>query len=165
MKHLLLLLLTGFVSGGCAIMTQPMVARLRPDFQQEVDAAWSRVLIPPNHLTRQQLLDVVVAGELHHLGIDRLALRSEKQNSGGTVVLEVHFDRHRPEHDRFEVFVYDALWTLLRHERYSRAEIESTHKALFMTKIRREDQDERQQFVLEMLPWLRSDETSPVDDK
>jgi hypothetical protein len=57
--------------------------------------------------------------------------RAEKRFVGGKVVMEVWFDRARPDDDRFMVSVYDAAGKLVRTERYAREEIDTTYRDLF----------------------------------
>ena len=117
---------------GCGPLVMPMVMRLDQKSQQKVDIIWTRSLQPIDRLDRQGLLDVLVVAQLHHLGVDRLQYRSEKDIGPNHVVMEVFFDRAKPEVDRFVVKVHDRNWKLLRREQFSRAEIEQTMHDLNM---------------------------------
>ena len=109
-----------FAVVGCGPMTSPMPARFDPDSQKEIDAAWDRAFAPAGKLERQELLDVMVGTQAYQLGIDTFHLKATKKFAGGTVVMEVTFDRARPDDDRFEVSVYDESGKLVRQERYTR---------------------------------------------
>jgi hypothetical protein len=63
--------------------------------------------------------------------VDTLTLRSEKRFAGGRVVMEVHFDRAKPDDDRFVVTVFDPAGAVARQERYARAEVEQTARELY----------------------------------
>src|SRR5262249_60292808 len=65
-------------------------------------------------------------------GVDTFSLRATKRFAGGIVVMEVAFDRAKPDDDRFEVSVYDEAGRLLRQERYGRKDVEATYDALFV---------------------------------
>ena len=115
---------------GCGPMQTPMPPRLDPDSQKQVDDSWDKAFEPVGRFDHQGLLDVMVGVQAYQLGVDSFALRSEKQFAGGKVVMEVNFNRHKPDGDRFEVTVYDPAGKLLRSERYSRKEVEATHADL-----------------------------------
>jgi hypothetical protein len=131
------LLAAGILSAvGCNPMgPKPMVDRLSDDDQRAVTESWNRALEPVNKLDRQALLDVLVYAQAYQVGVDRLSLRSEKVYSGGTVVMEVHFDRAKPAEDRFEVTVRDQAGKELRRVVYSRDEVEGTFKDLYDPKL------------------------------
>jgi hypothetical protein len=40
--------------------------------------------------------------------------------------MEIHYDRRQPDGDRFEVTVFDSDGKQLRHEQYSRQDVEQT---------------------------------------
>ena len=63
-------------------------------------------------------------------GVDRLEFRSEKKFSGGLVVMEIHFDRAKPNDDRFELTVRDPAGKELRHLVYTRTEVETAYREL-----------------------------------
>jgi hypothetical protein len=119
------------VLSGCGPMKTPMVPRLDDNAQQEVDAAWEKVLAPVDLLDHQTLLDVFIGTGAYERGVDKLTLHSEKRYSGGLVVMEVQFDHQIPAEDRFEVKILDPSGKLLRQERYGREEIETTYHDLF----------------------------------
>jgi hypothetical protein len=93
-----------------------MPARLDPEAQKDIDAAWDAAL---------------VGTQAYQAGADALTLRSEKRFAGGRVVMEVAFDRTKPDDDRFVVTVLDPAGAVARQERYSRADVEQTARELF----------------------------------
>jgi hypothetical protein len=117
---------------GCGPMRTPLPARLDPETQKKIDDGWDKAFAPADRLGRQDLLDVMVGVQAYQLGVDTFSLRAEKRLAGGRVVMEVAFDRARPDDDRFEVGVYGAAGRPVRSERYSRKEIEETYDALFV---------------------------------
>ena len=130
-----------FVLTGCGPLVLPMVQRLEPADQQRVDQEWSNLLSPVDRVDRQTLLDVLLVCQLHALGVDRLSMHSEKAYPGGTVVMEVFYDRANPKVDRYEVGIYDGAWNLVRREAYRPQEIEAALRELFgPTPAPREDQ-------------------------
>jgi hypothetical protein len=119
------------ISGAClGPIGQPMAARPRDDQQKQVDTSWDNMLSRPDRLDRQLLLDVITSNQLHHFGVDRLTLRSEKAVRGGKVVMEVNYDRMHPEQDEFVVRCLDSKGMETRRERYSRHDVESSVKKL-----------------------------------
>jgi hypothetical protein len=117
---------------GCGPMKSPLPQRFEPETQKVIDESWNRAFTPQDKLGRQELLDVMVGVQAYQLGVDTFTLRAEKKFDGGKVVMEVAFDRAKPDGDRFEVGVYDAAGKLVRTERYARKEIEETYNALFV---------------------------------
>jgi len=117
-----LALLAVFV-GGCGPLTYPMVDRLEPESQAQVDAAWENMLSPPGRLDRTLLLDTLLCMQAHHHGVDRLDLVSEKRVGQGRVVMTVRFDRERPEFDEYVVAYLDEQGREARRERYTPGEI------------------------------------------
>ncbi len=112
-------------------MQIPLPQRFDPELQKEIDTSWNRAFSPADKLGHQDLLDVMVGTQAYQLGVDTFMLRAEKRFVGGKVVMEVGFDRARPDDDRFMVSVYDAAGKLVRTERYARAEIDTTYRDLF----------------------------------
>jgi hypothetical protein len=108
-----------------------MPARLEPEVQKKIDEGWEKALAPVDHLDRQAMLDALIFTQAYQDGVDRLSFYSEKKFSGGLVVMEIHFDRAKPDDDRFEVVVQDPNGKELRRLRYTRPEIESTARDLF----------------------------------
>src|SRR5215510_5025931 len=86
---------------GCGPMTKPMVDRLDKDQQQAVDQVWDNLLTPVDRVNRTVLLDAIVHYNIFQLGVDRLHLAAEKETKAGLVVMQVRFDRTRPEWDEF----------------------------------------------------------------
>jgi hypothetical protein len=117
---------------GCGPMSSsPMPPRLSADDQKKIDESWDRALTPVDHLDRQALLDAFVVTQAYQSGVDRLTFRSEKKFAGGLVVMEIHFDRAKPDDDRFDVIVQDPNGKELRRINYTRPEIEATARDLF----------------------------------
>jgi hypothetical protein len=116
---------------GCGPMTATMPPRLDPEAQKEIDQSWDRAFSPADKFNRQELLDVMVGTQAYQLGVDTFTLRAEKKLTAGKVVMEINFDRAKPEADRFEVTVLDPAGKVVRRERYGRQEIEETHHVLF----------------------------------
>jgi hypothetical protein len=135
---------------GCGPMKVPLPERLDPEAQKAIDDGWNRALTPPDKLGRQELLDVLVGVQAYQLGVDSFTFRAEKRFAGGKVVMEVGYDRSRPNDDRFEVTVYDDAGKVVRNERYTREEIDETFHALFV--IPRDDHG-----PAEAAPALRAD--------
>jgi hypothetical protein len=121
-----------FAVVGCGPMTSPMPARFDAEAQKKIDDGWDRAFERSGKLDRQELLDVMVGLQAYQLGVDTFHLKATKKFAGGTVVMEVTFDRAKPDDDRFEVSVYDAAGKLVRKERYNRKEVEETYNALFV---------------------------------
>jgi hypothetical protein len=118
---------------GCGGPLQtPMPPRLDDDGQKTIDDAWEKALAPVNRHDHQTLLDLLMVSQAYQAGVDKLTFHSEKWFSGGTVAMDIHFDRLAPDQDRFEVKVTDKEGRLLREEPYSRGEVEKTYRELFV---------------------------------
>lgn len=116
---------------GCGPMgSGPMPPRLDADQQKSIDDSWNKALTPPNNLDNQAILDALVLTHAYEIGVDRLTFRSEKAFSGGTVVMEIHFDRAKPNDDRFELKILDKTGVQVRHIVYNREQVEGTYKEL-----------------------------------
>jgi hypothetical protein len=127
-----------FVVAGCGpVGPAPMPDRLSDESQKRIDESWERALQPVDKLERQALLDAIVFTQAYQVGVDRLSFRSEKTFSGGTVVMEIHFDRAKPGEDRFVVRVLDKTGAELRHLVYNRGEVETTAKDLHNPRFNR----------------------------
>ncbi len=122
-RPLLAFLSVATLLAGCGPMTHPMVSRLTEDEQAQVDEAWTQMFLPPERLDRSLLLDVLLSFELHQVGVDRLALVSEKRVGQGRVIMTVNFDRASPAFDEFTIAYVDEAGCELRRERYTSAEI------------------------------------------
>src|SRR4051794_33313179 len=101
------------ITFGCRPMQMPMPQRFAPELQKEIDDSWNRAFTPPNKLDHDDLLDVMVGTQAYQLGVDAFILRAEKRFAGGTVVMEVWFDRTKSEEDRFELSVRDSAGNLV----------------------------------------------------
>src|SRR3954469_6611639 len=129
------LLLLAFVP-GCGPLATPAVRRLDAEEQARVDDSWDNMLAPPRRLDREVLLDTIVAFQLHQSGVDRLHMHSEKDFPGGVVLMDVTFDRTRPDNDAFWVTVHDGRGRMLRCERYAAQDILQRRDELFGNQIR-----------------------------
>jgi len=129
MRCALFILLTVSVT-GCGPLVSPMLPRLKPDEQHQVDQAWDNLLTPVQRVDRQTLLDTSVAFWMYTLGVDRMHMTSEKYFSGGTVVMEIDCDRAVPDSDQYTITVLDHQGRTLRRERYSRSDVEETSTTL-----------------------------------
>jgi hypothetical protein len=135
MKRLALLVpacALAFAVIGCGPLTSPLPARLDPETQQEVDASWNRAFFKPDRLNRQELLDVMIGTQAYQLGVDSFHVRATKKIAGGSVVMEISFDRNLPDEDRFEVTLLDEAGQVLRYERFGRKDVDETHQILFV---------------------------------
>lgn len=113
------------VVAGCGqLLSVPMVERLEPEEQVQVDSSWQNMFSPPERLDRTLLLDVIVSGHMHERGVDHLRLTSEKWLDEGVIVMEVRFDRSEPALDEFSVRFVDNSGIERRRERFSREDIE-----------------------------------------
>jgi hypothetical protein len=115
---------------GCGPMTVPAFKRLPPDQQAQVDSSWKNMLTPTNRLDRELLLDVILAYELHQIGVDRATYEVDKDYADGTIHMRVTFDRSKPLDDHFFVEVRDKKNQLVRSETYSGDEVWSHFGAL-----------------------------------
>ena len=116
---------------GCGPMgSGPMPPRLQADEQKQVDESWDKAMTPVDKLDRQALLDALVLSQAYQAGVDRLTFRSEKKCAAGTAVMEIHFDRARPDEDRFDFRMVAADGRVLRQLTYNRAEVEAAYKDL-----------------------------------
>lgn len=132
------------VAIGCGPMQSPLPQRFDPELQKDIDSSWNRAFSPADKLAHQDLLDVMVGTQAYQFGVDTFMLRAEKRFVGGKVVMEVGFDRARPDDDRFMVSVYDTAGKLVRTERYAREEIDNTYRELFP---KNSDQPQRADFA------------------
>jgi len=155
MKQFLLLVPTCalVLALGCGPMNAPLPARLDPETQQAIDNGWNRALAPPERLGHQDLLDVLVGTQAYQLGVDSFTFRAEKRFAGGRVVMEMSYDRASPDNDQFEVAISDQTGKTVRHESYSRKEIEETYNALFVTTA-------NDKGLVKDLPQRRADHTA-----
>lgn len=126
-----------------------MVDRPSEDDQKSLDDSWDRALSPTDKLTRQEWLDLFVGAQAYQAGVDKLHMRSEKAFSGGTIVMEVHYDRFSPDVDLFEVSVFDATGQVLRKEQYTRKDVEQTRSDLF-EQVAPNDEEERAEYEAEI---------------
>lgn len=115
---------------GCGPMAAPLPARLDDETQKQIDESWHQAFTPPGRFDRQGLLDVLVGTHAYQVGVDVLTFRSEKRFAGGTAVMEVSYDRAKPEADRLTVTVSDLAGKVVRSERYTRAEVARTGEEL-----------------------------------
>jgi hypothetical protein len=123
MRRALPALLILILLGGCGPLAVPAVRRLEAPEQEQIDRSWNNMLSPPARLDRELLLDTVEAFQLHHFGVDRLHMQSQKRFDGGTVTMDVYFDRGRREVDAFWITIRNPRGRLLRVERYPSHEV------------------------------------------
>lgn len=124
--------LLGLATGACGPLHIPMPPRLDDEHQRAIDESWEKALTPVDGFDHQALLDILIGTTAYQAGVDQFMLRSEKKFSGGTVIMEVQFNRFVPNMDRFEVTILDRKGHPIRHETYSRDNIETTYRELFV---------------------------------
>ena len=108
MKHFMLLVpaCALAVAFGCGPMNAPLPERLDPETQKKIDDAWTGHSDAAGQAGTPGSARSSWSAPLRiRHGIDTLIFRSEKRFAGGKVVMEVAFDRTRPDDDRFEVTV------------------------------------------------------------
>jgi hypothetical protein len=128
--------LSVFALSGCGPMgSGPMPPRLEDADQKQVDESWDKALTPVDKLDRQAMLDALVLSQAYQAGVDRLTFHSEKKCAAGTVIMEIHFDRSKPDQDRFDLRVVAADGKVLRQLTYNRNEVETTYKELYDPKF------------------------------
>lgn len=120
-----LLLLLALALPGCGPILTPMIPRLTEEQQSQVDQMWQNLLTPPTRVSHETLLDVLMNHMLYSFGTDRATYRAEKVVRNHLVLMEITFDRHRPNFDRFTVAVHGPDGSLLRQDHYSRQDIEN----------------------------------------
>jgi hypothetical protein len=113
----------------------PMPPQLPADSQKEIDAAWDKALTPPENLDRQAFLDALIVSQAFQVGVDRLHFKSEKDYSDGLVVMEIHFDRAKPNEDRFDVVIRNKAGKEVRRLTYKRTEVETAFRDLHDPKL------------------------------
>jgi hypothetical protein len=121
-----------FLMYGCGPMQMPMPVRLDDEGQKNLDQNWDDALTPVGRFNHPALLDAFLLTQAYQIGVDKLSFRSEKKVAVGTVVMEIEYDRLKPDEDRFEVKIYDPTGKLLREERYGRKEVEDANHDLFV---------------------------------
>jgi hypothetical protein len=92
---------------------------------------WNNMLVTPDRLDRELLLDVLLTFEMHEQGVDRATYHAEKDYAGGVVVMEMKYDRLKPLEDWFFVEVFDKQKKSIRKEHYSGEEIWSHYSDTF----------------------------------
>jgi hypothetical protein len=96
------------LAAACGPLIVPMVDRLNERWQLEFEQGWKNMIAAGPDLDRQGRLDAMVATFAFQRGIDRLEFRSEKEIDDQPVVMEIRYDRSCPEHDAFDITVFDA---------------------------------------------------------
>jgi hypothetical protein len=146
MKRLTILFIVAAASlGGCGPMAMPMTVRLDEQQQREVDQMWSSMLTPSDRLDRDLLLDVILSYQMFQVGVDRLHLTAEKRFAGGLAVMEIDCDRAGPpELDHFAITVVDRQGRMLRHEYYTRPEVEARIRDMAEAVISAPDNEQQQ---------------------
>jgi hypothetical protein len=120
----------GIAVAGCGPLSSPMPPRLDDNAQKNADKSWNDAFTPADRLDRQTLMDAFLVSQAYQTGVDRLTMRSEKKLDSGMLVMEIHFDRAKPDVDRFEVTLHNPAGQQIRHETYSRADVERTQTEL-----------------------------------
>jgi hypothetical protein len=149
---LVIVVLVGVPSGllGCGPLLLPAGNRLPDDAQWETDVAWEQAMTAPHWLGREELLRFVVSNLGHVMGVDRFKYRSEKDLSGGKVIMMVDFDRALPGDGVFTLEYRNLAGTALRVERYAGEEVIELAKRLTEEEI----EDARANGVVVMPgPW------------
>jgi hypothetical protein len=118
------------LTSSCGPLQAPLPVRLDDDSQNKVDQAWEKALAANPPVGNQALLDALLLSHAYQGGVDRLQFRSEKEFSGGLVIMEVEYDRRAPDKDRFDVQVVNKAGKALRVERYGRVQIDRTRREL-----------------------------------
>ena len=136
---------------GCCPLNTPMVVRLDDDSQKEINEAWNNLLNPIDRADRQLLLDVLIAYQMYHFGVDTFELRAVKRFNSGTVVMQIYYDRNDPVYDRFVIEIFDPNWVLLRRESYNRQEVEIALKELSETEKIGDVNEERKKKIESIL--------------
>ncbi len=121
-----------FTLYGCGPMQMPMAVRLNEGAQKKIDQTWNKAFAPIDRFDHQGLLDFFFLTGAYQAGVDKLSFRSEKKVTLGMVVMEIEYDRLKPDEDRFEAKLYDRAGKLLRQERYNRQEVESSGRELLV---------------------------------
>jgi DNA repair protein RadC len=116
---------------GCGPMQTPLPPRPSDEDQRSINQAWESVLAPMDRYGNQAWLDILMVTQAYQAGVDKLEFRSEKTFSGGSVVMEAHYDRLAAERDRFAVTVLDPQGKVLRQETYGREQVDRTYRELF----------------------------------
>jgi hypothetical protein len=116
---------------GCGPLTSPMPPRLDDNAQKDADASWNSAFTPADRLDHQALLDAFLISQAYQIGVDRLTMRSEKKLDSGMLTMEINFDRANPALDRFEVTLINPAGQQIRHELFTRADVEKTQAELF----------------------------------
>lgn len=110
---------------GCGTFgVKPIPVRLGEAGQQRYEYGWEHLVALGPEVDRTALLDTLLMGQVWHMGVDRLHLRSEKQVGDVRVVMETQFDRALPEEDMFAVTFYDAQGRIERREIFTPAEFD-----------------------------------------
>jgi hypothetical protein len=116
---------------GCGPMQMPMPVRLDDEGQKNLDQSWDKALTPVNRFDHPTLLDAFLLTQAYQVGVDKLSFHSEKNVELGTVIMDIEYDRRKPDGDRFEVKLVDPAGKLLREETYYREEVVRANDELF----------------------------------
>ncbi len=108
---------------ACQTRLHPVVMPIDDETRARVNELWNAVLKSPAAPDRELVLDAIVMGELHHMGVDRFWFRSEKKFEGGWVVLSNYYDRSAFQEGQFTVEVFDHDRLLLSRLTYSDKEV------------------------------------------
>ena len=131
-------------------MQMPMPVRLDADGQKNLDQSWDKALTPVERFDHPALLDVFLLTQAYQVGVDKLSFRSEKKVAVGTVVMEIEYDRLKPDEDRFEVKIYDPAGRCSGKRGTDRKEVEDAYTRTFSS-LRRYARRLRRRW-----PWTRN---------
>lgn len=119
------------IIASCGPLQVPMGRQLDQNQQAAVDAGWQRALEFDDELGRQGWLDMMVGTLAFEHGVDRFHFKSEKEVGARLVVMEVWFDRSKPDDDAFEITVFDDERKIVRKERYTRSDVEESIAVMY----------------------------------
>ena len=125
MRGAMMVVFLMFAAGGCNAPTiKPITPRLSASEQSEADREWHNMFTPPDRVEREPLMGALVFFEMYQHGVDRADYHAEKMVDDKRVVIDMHFQRERPQEDGIYVSVFGPEGQILRSERFSREEIE-----------------------------------------
>ena len=115
---------------GCAPIAVPLPQRLTDVERASITDEWVRVLDAPRPVGRQALLDLLLLQCVYYFGMDRIDYRAEKDLASGRLVIEVHADAAHRDADSLTLTRSGPDGSVVRVERWTRAEVERTSDEL-----------------------------------
>ncbi|MBL9148793.1 MAG: hypothetical protein JNM94_08890 [Phycisphaerae bacterium] len=88
------------------------------------------MLDAPLPIGRQALLDLLLLQCVYYYGMDRIDYRAEKDLASGRLVIEVHANAAHPDADSLTMTRHGPDGSVVRVERWTRAEVERTSDEL-----------------------------------